>query len=370
MRGFLYTLNFFTPKKKKIIFTSFSGRKFDDSPKALYDEICQNEFFDDYELVWLFIEPDKFDIPRGRKVKIDSFKYMKELLSARVWVSNSGIDRGLNLRFKKILNVNTWHGTPFKRMGEDIKTKECINLAAKRKLDKRSIYCAQSEHDKEIFKRLFNAAEECFLICDLPRNDQILKYNEEDKKRIRERIGLPKDKKIILYAPTFRDYAWDKNGENYIKPPIDLKKWEQALGGEYVLLFRAHYAITAALALQENEFVRDVSSYPTLNDLYVIADVLISDYSSVFFDYAILDRPMFCFAYDFAEYNEKRGVYENVLRDLPCEMDLDEDSLLRHIVETDMEQAAERTKKFRQIYAPNAGNATKSVNNAIIERLS
>ena len=128
--------------------------------------------------------------------------------------------------------------------------------------------------------------------------------------------------------------------------------------------------MTAALHLSEDAFVRDVSAYPTLNDLYAIADAMISDYSSTFFDYAILDRPMFCFAYDLDEYEEKRGLYLDLAKTLPCPVDRDEDSLLGHIKTMDEGEYAARTRAFHQRFAPYAGHAAEAVVNEIQRRLT
>jgi CDP-glycerol glycerophosphotransferase len=158
--------------------------------------------------------------------------------------------------------------------------------------------------------------------------------------------------------------------ETFLAPPISLDKWEKALGGEYVLLIRAHYAVSAALNIQESAFVRDVSDYPQLNDLYAIADVMISDYSSAFFDFAILDRPMLCFAYDLEEYEEKRGLYLDLAETLPCPIDRDEDMLIDHILHMDRQDYIERTKVFHRRFAPYAGHASAAVVNEIEKRLA
>ena len=136
--------------------------------------------------------------------------------------------------------------------------------------------------------------------------------------------------------------------ETYLVPPIDFKKWEEYLGGEYVLLIRAHYAVSAVLALTENDFVRDVSAYERLNDLYAVADVLLSDYSSAFIDASILDTPMLCFAYDLEEYEEKRGLYLDLAENLPCPVCKTEDEVLDEIAHLDKVEASAQTERFHR----------------------
>ncbi len=364
---------FIRVKPKTMVFASFGGRKFDDSPKAIYDGVCKDEFFNDWKLIWAFNDPAEFEIPRGEKVKMDTWGFFKCLLSANVWVSNSGMDRGIGLpRKRKRIRVETWHGTPLKKIGGEENTASIggkRKKTSRKKRDNKTIRCAQSEFDREIFTRLFHAEKEAILLSDLPRNDALLQYTEEEKQSIRERLGVADGKKIILYMPTYREYLVDSENKTYLAPPMDMEKWEKMLGDKYCLLMRAHYAVEAALALKETEFLKTVSAYPTLNDLYAVADIMISDYSSAFFDYSILDRPMFCFAYDLAEYEEKRGLYLPLKETLPCAVCATEDELLADILQTDTQEASERTKAFHARFAPFAGKATETVVEKIKQRV-
>ena len=373
-RMFLRIWGIFTPiRKKTILFASFGGRKFDDSPKAIYDEICSRSCFDDWDIIWAFVNPDEFQVNRGRKVKVDTLSFFHALLYSRVWVSNSGMDRGIGLKRKGCLKVETWHGTPLKKIGGE---ENQNSLGGKKKSkprckpDTKTIRCAQSEYDKQIFMRIFHADEKAFLLCDLPRNDALLCYTPSTCNEIKEKLGISRDKKVILYTPTYREYLINDNDDTYIAPPMNLKKWKEKLGEKYVLLVRAHYAVSAALNISEDAFVKDVSGYPCLNDLYAISDMMISDYSSTFFDYSILDRPMFCFAYDLEEYGQKRGLYLDIKKTLPCEIDKNEDEVLEHILNMDMELCIEKTKQFHKRFAPYAGKASKVVVDEMVSRLN
>lgn len=358
-------------QQKTILFCSFGGRNFNDSPKAVYDEICSREEFEDWRLVWAFVEPDKFTIPRGDKVKVDTFSFFKTLITSKVWVSNSGMDRGVDLITDKIIRVETWHGTPLKRIcgEENQNTFGTKPIEYKGPIDTSAIRCSQSDFDREIFARIFHASKESILLSDLPRNDELLTYTPERLYEIREYLGIAVKKKVILYTPTYREYLINENSQNYIAPPIDLDKWEKELGERYVLLIRAHYAVSAALGIKENSFVKNVSSYSSLNDLYAISDMMISDYSSTYFDYAILDRPMLCFAYDKEEYEEKRGLYLNMEEDLPCKVCKSEDEVISEILNMDLIAAIEATKAFHKKYAPYAGHASGMVVDKILFKL-
>lgn len=111
----------------------------------------------------------------------------------------------------------------------------------------------------------------------------LLKYSQSDLDVIRKRLHITSGKKIILYAPTFRDFGMEKDGNCVFAPPIDLKKWESKLSADYVVLFRAHQAVNKVLNVVTNSFIHNVSDYSSLNDLMAIADILISDYSGVLF---------------------------------------------------------------------------------------
>lgn len=367
---FFSFVGLFVPiKKKTILITSFAGRKYDDSPKALYDEIIQRREFDNWEIIWAFIEPGSINIPRGKKIKIDTWPFFMALLYSQVWISNSGMDRNINIRKKGIIKIETWHGTPLKKIGEDQNSGTIGNYKEQGSVDDKTIRCAQSDFDREIFARVFNADKKCILLSDLPRNDGLLRYTENEIYKIKNKIGICREKKVLLYMPTYREYLVNEKNQTYLAPPMNLEKWKLELGEEYVLLIRTHYAVAEALKLKEDEFVKDVSLYPYINDLYVIADIMISDYSSAYIDYSILDKPMLCFAYDEDEYIEKRGLYIDLHEELPCPVDKDEDTLIQRIKNLDWVEQTEASKKFHKKYAPYAGNASNMVINKLVQVL-
>lgn len=372
LRLFLNIFGLFLPMKEKtILFASFGGRKFDDSPKALYDEICKRKEFDDWKLIWAFVEPDKFVLERGDKIQIDTLTFFKTLLTSNVWISNSNMDRGINLDRKGTVRIETWHGTPLKKIcGEENQNSIGGGKSYVRKhVDTKTIRCAQSEYDQEIFSRIFYASKESILLCDLPRNDLLTQYSRQQCESIKEKLHI-ENKKVILYLPTYREYLVDEHNDTYLAPPIDLEKWEKKLSSQYVLLVRAHYAVTKAMNIYENQFIKDVSNYPTLTDLYAISDILISDYSSSFIDYSILNRPMFCFAYDLEEYEEKRGLYVDLEKTLPCKVHTNEEELLNDIMTFDEDKCINASKEFHQKFAPFAGNASKKVIDELLRKLS
>lgn len=370
-RLLLQFIGLFIPiKKERIIFCSYGGRSFNDSPKALYDKILKMNFFSDYDLIWAFDNPNNYHVKRGKKIKIDTITFFYYLLSSGVWISNSGMDRGIGLKRKRTIKIETWHGTPLKKiLGDENQTAlGGKKISFKGKPDKNTIRCSQSDFDRQLFARLFNADIKSILKSDLPRND-VLVENNFNVDKIKHKLGIPLDKKVILYTPTYREYLIDENYNTYIAPPLDMKLLQEKLSKEYVFLVRAHYAVTKSLNLEENDFVYDVSDYPDINHLYLISDILLSDYSSTYFDYSILDRPILCFAYDLEEYQAKRGLYLNLDKVLPCRIDKTEQELIDSIMNLNYDEACKKTHVFHKKYAPYAGESCKIILNVLMTRL-
>ena len=156
--------------------------------------------------------------------------------------------------------------------------------------------------------------EQVLLEMGYPRNDDLVKFSDMDCEKARQELRIPKGKKVILYAPTWRENQ-HLPGEGYqFQLPVDFKRWREVLGEEYVVLFRAHYFISNSFDFEAFQgFVYDVSQMDDINPLYLAADVLITDYSSVFFDYANLRRPILFFMYDYEQYkHEMRDFYFDI----------------------------------------------------------
>lgn len=339
-----------------IVFSSYGGRRFDDSPKAIFEELIKDSRFDGYDLVWAFVEPEKYVLPRGRKIRIDTFTYYKSLLKARVWITNSSMTRGLNFIGKNTFQLNTWHGSAIKKMGKDI-SDSSKSFRVKGRKDYTSVMLAQSQYDVDVFSRVFRISKDKFRIIGLPRNDELAKASDKQKSGLKEALGLPYDKKVILYAPTYREYEKDSSNNCVLVPPIDFVKWKQYLGDSFVVLFRAHYEVVRVMNIIENDFMKDVSSYPRLNDLMIASDILVSDYSSIFFDYAIMGKPMISFCYDYNRYEIERGMYFDIRNYLPYADN--EDSLLELIKQTDFNNESMPTIKFRDAFVTEYGTASK-----------
>lgn len=346
-----------------ILFNSFGGKKYDDSPRELYEYMKKDPRFSEYHFVWAFHEPYKYKVDGAEVIKTDNLKYFLIAMRAKCWITNSGIGRGLSFKKKETIYINTWHGTPLKLMGQDSPgAKQGIKYGY-------DLQCAQSEYEAKIFSKAFNIPYKNFLIKGLPRNDTLNIVNESIIKEKRKKLGIPLNKKILLYAPTFREYERDNNHNCVITPPIDFKKWKKTLGDNYVVLLRLHYEVKKMLSTEiDGQFVLDASDYPILNDLMIASDALITDYSSIMFDYSILDKPIYIFAYDYDVYNEKRGMYFDVRKALTGG-DISEDELLVLIKYDDLDSNIKKVRNFREKYVTEYGYATEETVNAIYSLL-
>ncbi len=333
-----------------VLILSFMGSKYNDSPKVIYEYMQEHPRYKKYNCVWAFEHPEQY--PELNTVKIDTLAYFRLALKAKYWVTNTNIERGLRFKKKNQVYLNTWHGIALKNIGNDCPGRKDYNF------DTLDYLCVSGEHDERVFKSAFNAQASSYVRCGMPRNDQLWKATSEDRIAMRKKLNIPDGKKVIMYAPTWRDSV--DSGKTYlIKPPIDFAKWEKVFGEKYIILFRAHHLTTKVLNVQFNEFIRDVSDYPEVNELMIASDMMITDYSAIAFDYSILCRPLFCYAYDYETYLAERGTYFDIDECYPEKACRTEGELLDSIINVNVVEAGERTKKFRNVFVKHGEKATE-----------
>ena len=334
-----------------VLFVSFMGMKFNDSPKAIYDYMKTHPEYRNYRCIWAFEEPAKF--PDLETVKIDTPAYFMTALKAKYWITNTNIERGLQFKKKNQKYLNTWHGIALKYIGNDVAGRNDFNF------DTVDYLCVCGDYDERVYKTAFRAKESSYLRCGLPRNEELWNVSNEKKLEMRKKLGIPADKKVILYAPTWRDST--DGGKSYeIKPPIHFDIWEKELGDEYIVLFRAHHQTTKVLGVQYNDFVRDASNYPAVNDLMIASDMLITDYSAIAFDYSILCKPIFCYAYDYDTYLADRGTYFVIDEKYPNKSCRTEDELFSRIKNLDYEKESSNSQRFRDEFIKYGIGATEA----------
>lgn len=314
---------------KTVVFESYLGNSYACSPKALYEAMCADPAYKDYKKIWMFRNPENYDflekVPGTTVIKRGSRDCYKAYAQAKIWITNYLPEYGIRKRSGQIY-VQTWHGTPLKKIGCDVDRKELPAAERKRTYQKyeregRAIdfLPSPSAFYSEKITSAFHLGEQAKILEDgYPRNDALFQIREETVAEIRRKLKLPENKKVILYAPTWRDNQHTPGVGYTYKLGVDFSGLQKNLGGEYVILFRAHYFISSRFDFKKYQgFVYNVSDYDDINDLYMAADMLVTDYSSVFFDYANLKRPILFYMYDYEEYREQMRDFYFGIEELP-----------------------------------------------------
>ncbi len=354
---------------KIVLFQVFWGKKYCCSPKAIYEKMLRDERFNDYTFVWVFKKPKQFAYLENNKntvvVRWGSREAMEYYSRAKFWIANTRVKEEYDKKPEQIY-IQCWHGTPLKKLGYDIEVKgnnatntnEDICKKYSQDAARYTYMVSPSEFTTEKLASAFGLPDSSIVqTIGYPRNDFLINYTDEDVdaiytklsidcmsktgeykdiNKLKKHFGIDRDKKVILYAPTWREdqhvsgqgYTYDLN--------IDFSRLQQEFGKDYIILFRAHYFISNLIDLSEYRgFVYDVSNYDDINELYVISDILITDYSSVFFDYSNLHRPMLFYMYDYEKYKNEMHDFYFDLSELPGPIVETEDDLIKEIKSLD-----------------------------------
>ncbi len=330
--------------EKMVVFESMWGTKFSCNPRAIYEYIQKNH--PDYECVWLFDDERTPISGNGRRVRRGSLEYYKVLAQAKYFFNNVNFEDDYIKRDGQI-EVQTMHGTPYKTLGldvtDDFPNKEVIEhyVARNRRWD---YLIVQGKFTEDKAYDMFRC--ECKMLeTGYPRCDAL--YHSVNASKIKENLSIPKDKKVILYVPTWRV-------RNHFDMELELDKMREALSDEYVLLIRIHHLCSNGYDIPaDNKFIFNLNDYTNLEDLYKISDVLITDYSSIMFDYALLDKPMLFFAYDLESYaGATRGVYFDIKTEAPGPLVYTTDEVIDAVknIDSKMAEVSTRAQAFKEKY--------------------
>lgn len=357
--AFMKLWGFFIPIDNKLVLLTGHTRKYNDSPRVIYEYMLGQSRFKGLKYVWGLEDPDSVEIPGNPiKVKSDTFKYFYYSLKAKYWIACVNIERGLHYKKKNCIYLNTNHGTALNTMGNGGMGRKDYDFSY---ID---IFCYESEYQKQHCIDDYNVREEALIPTGYPRNDTLYYTTPEEVIEIKKRLSIPLDKKVIMYAPTWRD-STDKGKTCAIKPPVNVRYWEERLKDDYVVIFRTHAYTNKLLGLEFNDTIRDFSSYPVVNDLFKVSDILISDYSSCISDFCILERPIICFAYDYEEYKIIRGLCLDFEKEMPNGVKRTEQEVIDYILTMNYEDECKKTKLFKEKYTNIGGHATEICVNAL-----
>lgn len=307
-----------------VFIESFFGKSYSDSPKYLY-EYLQKTRGDKYRYIWVLNKKSKDLAKSGKhtRVKMNSLRYVYYASRCGYRIFNVR-QPAWNTKRRGVVFLETWHGTPLKKLAFDMDDITSASQNHKTLFYKHSrewnYLISANRFSTDVFERAFVYDRDKILEYGYPRNDILYAENRDEiAAEVKEELGIPEGKRVILYAPTWRDNQFYDRGKYKFTLALDLGRLQKEFGEDSVILLRTHYYIADILNLTEYEgFVYNGSQYEDISRLYLISDICITDYSSVFFDYANLRRPILFYAYDFDEYaDEIRGMYMDMEKELP-----------------------------------------------------
>ncbi|OKL36560.1 CDP-glycerol glycerophosphotransferase family protein [Domibacillus mangrovi] len=328
----IYIFNCLPIKKNKLFFFSYYGSQYGCSPKYITDYIIKHYPKDQFDIVWAFNDLEsKKHITSFRKVKIMSLQYFYELCTSKIVITNFRTT-DMYVKRKNQYYIQTWHSSlrlkQIEKDAEDSLPPHYVKMAKKDSL-KCDLLLSGCQYSTDIFKRSFWYEGEVFE-HGTPRNDILYQGNASKRKEILSMLNVPTSSKILLYAPTFRKgNNMDIYNLDYAQIAHQLKS---RFGGEWIILVRLHpHLISKSNQLLRGENVIDATIFDDVQELLLIADVLITDYSSLMFDFQLTNRPCFLYVPDVKEYvSQERDLYFE-LRELPFLIAKSKEDLLEKI---------------------------------------
>lgn len=341
------------------VYVAYDGRRYEGNVRAIYEERLRRD--DDREHIWVvkdgaFVPPGPAELGLGRGaaptvVRAGSREHHAALARSRYVVTNGFLPPWFRAREEQTV-VQTWHGSPLKKMGNDLpymsrdpRPPAWHRQAAEvRNWD---LLVSQSPWATPVLRRAFGYQGRV-LECGNPRNDLLAAPDRDERAaEVRRRLGVAEDVTLVLYAPTFRDY--DRKNASL---RLDLAEARRVLGAGHEFLVRAHPMqampnVPAGLGL-------DVTTYPDVTELLLVTDVLVTDYSSIMFDFVATGRPVLFLTHDLQRYSSKRGLYLDLAAEAPGPLLATGAEVVEAIGTIDRVAAAHagRYERFRSLYAP------------------
>lgn len=366
-------------KRRLVMFESFHGKQFSDSPRAVYEYMKAEKM--NYEMVWS-VDRRHLKYFKNRNLKYVrrfSIQWLLLMSRSKYWITNARLPLWIP-KPNHTTYVQTWHGTPLKRLAADMEEVHMPGTNTQRykenftkEASKWDFLISPNVYSTEIFRRAFQFNKEV-IESGYPRNDYLTNSDRLDEiNSLKEKLDIDPSKKVILYAPTWRDNQFHRKGKYKFNLELDLDRLYQEFGDTHVIVLRMHYLVSENLDIENHRgFVYDLSKYEDIRDLYLISDMLITDYSSVFFDYANLRRPILFFVYDIEDYRDNlRGFYFDFEQEAPGPLVKDTEQIITEIKKVNSE-SFKVTKAYQDFYNRfcylEDGNASKRVVRRLFER--
>lgn len=369
LKDLVYRFMRFLPiKNNRVLFIGYYGAQYGCNPKYI-SEYLTSHHRSDVEVVWAFTEPSKHLIRGIRKVRFGSLGYLKMLATSRFIITNYRMTQDFRKRSEQIY-IQTWHSSlrlkKIEADTEDSLPKQYVEMA-KRDSAQTDYVIAGCRMSHDTFANSFWYSG---VILDIgtPRNDFLLNPDSKITKRIKEQLHIDKDHRIVVYAPTFRK---NKTTDCY---NIDFGGLKEALhekfGGEWIVLLRLHPHLINCKLYKNEDDVIDVTRYDDIQELLMISDVLISDYSSLMFDFAISGRPVFLFATDIDDYCKNDRAFYFDIDELPFPLAVSNRQLMSNIIRFDAAAYRNKVNEFNnKVGTYEEGTASQSVSRIIIDKI-
>lgn len=349
----------FPVRSKIVVFMSNLGRNYSGNPKSIYEEMMAKGLDRKYQCYYILENPSITLPGHIKTVRMSRMKFYYVLAVAGTIISDTRFPNHIRKR-KEAKYLQTWHGTPLKKLALDMtsyhmageETKETYQEEFKKNSATWDYLISQNEFSSRIFRRAF-AFQGDILEIGYPRNDVLFqKNNTKAINLLKEKYQLAEDKKIILYAPTWRDNSYYDKASYRMDAPLDYDYLYEKLNNEYIILIKYHYMVREKLDFsQYGGFYRVMDSSYDISELYLVSDILITDYSSVMFDYSLLKRPMIFYVYDIKEYAEElRGFYFDFVKEAPGPLVMTTAELVKQILSYEMARYQELYDKFSWKY--------------------
>lgn len=327
-------------KHNKIVLNNFHGFGYGDSPKYIAEEIIRQKL--PYDLVWLVADMSMEFPPEVRKVKMQSVHASYELSTAKIIISNVKVALPYHKKRSQFY-IQTWHGSmAFKAIEADAQDKLKPYYLKETKADSKliNLFLSSNSIQTQEIQTCFWYDGEIFE-CGSPRNDMLYKPQDYQDK-IKAQLGIT-GKKLVLYAPTFRD---DHRKDVYNLDMDRLKTYlDEHFGNDWHILVRLHPNVMNKNLFENKSYITDVTLYPDIQELLLISDVLITDYSTIIYDMAIMRKVILLYAPDLEDYKTNRGL-KPVYFKLPTRINQSNEELLEYIGRFDVSKYKHELDEF------------------------
>ncbi|MFC9456734.1 CDP-glycerol glycerophosphotransferase family protein [Streptomyces sp. NPDC056983] len=347
-------------RENDAVFSAYWGRGYVCNPAAVEAKV--RELAPHIRTAWIADPAHHHTIPPAiRRLTPGTAAYWTALARSKYLVNNVNFDRRL-VKGRGQVYLQTQHGTPLKRMGLDLLERPAAvgDTDVRRMLancDKWDYVLSANRHSTLVWERVY-PADYATLEYGYPRNDVYHRATGKDVARLREALGIPRDSVAILYAPTHRDYRRTQ------LHAIDLERMLRSLGPSFMVLARSHHLSAIPPVGDDSSRLIDVSDHPCVESLCLASDALVTDYSSLMFDYAHLDRPIVVYADDWEAYEAARGTYFDIRSFPPGAVATGEDELIDIFTTGEWRgpRSAQRRAAFRERFCPHDdGDAAERV---------